>query len=149
MGYSQFDRFVAKLRLLLRVGREKYPGQPSQNNIIVVQSNITLPLPSGSFDHFTMLAPLEHLPRPFSLLSEACRVLKSGGPCILTMPFSSFDAVFSVLSIITVDKKSAFEQHQERVSLESLKRVLRTMVFTCPDSEYFGIGLNNWLVSKT
>ena len=53
----------------------------------IVASAESLPLSDGSFDHFILTEVLEHLPRPDKALSEASRVLKTGGHGVISMPF--------------------------------------------------------------
>lgn len=47
----------------------------------------SLPLSDGSFDHFLLTEVLEHVPSPEKVLSEASRVLKTGGQGVISMPF--------------------------------------------------------------
>src|SRR5713226_2893822 len=47
-----------------------------------------IPLPDGGFDHVVMLAVLEHLVQPESVLRETHRILAPGGSLILTWPSS-------------------------------------------------------------
>jgi SAM-dependent methyltransferase len=60
-----------------------------QSGVKCVDHNILqapLPFASGSFDVVSMLAVLEHLPRPLTVLQEVTRLLRPGGLLIVTVP---------------------------------------------------------------
>lgn len=54
---------------------------------IIADLNKPLPLKSGSADHIITLEVMEHLYEPRIMLSEAFRVLRSGGELTLSVPF--------------------------------------------------------------
>ncbi|MGB3070987.1 MAG: methyltransferase domain-containing protein [Ottowia sp.] len=54
---------------------------------IISDLNKPLPIPSVSFDHIVSLEVLEHLHDPQMMLSEAFRILKSGGSITVSAPF--------------------------------------------------------------
>ncbi len=56
-------------------------------NIDVVCDVEHLAFPDGSFDTVVSTQVLEHVPRPWRMLQEINRVLKSGGVCMLSAPF--------------------------------------------------------------
>lgn len=56
-------------------------------NIDVVGDALNLPFESGTFDTIISTQVLEHIEKPWVMVKEIGRVLKSGGVCILTAPF--------------------------------------------------------------
>jgi ubiquinone/menaquinone biosynthesis C-methylase UbiE len=137
-------------RLLSGVGLDKYAGESKQDKISVVHADITtrLPLESGQFDHVTMLAVLEHLVKPESVLAEAYRLLWPGGTLIMTWPSSAVDPLLEILTRIKlVNDELGFDQHQPRIPVVRLKTMLQRIGFTRVENGKFEMGLNNWLVA--
>ncbi len=60
-----------------------------ENNQVNVQANLTkrLPFDDDYADTVVSFQVMEHLPEPFSFLSESYRILKSGGKIFITVPF--------------------------------------------------------------
>ena len=54
---------------------------------IVANLNVAIPLLDQSVDHVVSFEVLEHLSSPHVMLSEALRVLRSGGELTVTVPF--------------------------------------------------------------
>jgi SAM-dependent methyltransferase len=52
-----------------------------------VDLNAELPFEDGSFDTILLTDVLEHLPEPVGAISEAARILRSGGKLIIGVPF--------------------------------------------------------------
>ncbi len=53
----------------------------------IVSDASLIPLPDNSFDIVIMGELLEHVPEPLLVLKEACRLLRSGGKALITVPF--------------------------------------------------------------
>jgi ubiquinone/menaquinone biosynthesis C-methylase UbiE len=137
-------------RLQLGVGIDEHVGRKNHERILIVRADIasTLPVGTARFDHVTMLAVLEHLQHPDSVLSEAHRILRPGGSLILTWPSAAVDPILSLLTRIgIVNNDLGFEQHQPRIPLESLMDRLRRIGFGRIKDGTFELGLNNWLVA--
>jgi ubiquinone/menaquinone biosynthesis C-methylase UbiE len=137
-------------RLVSGVGLDEYVGQSPREKISILRADITgnLPLENAQFDHVTMLAVLEHLAQPATVLAEACRILRPGGSLIMTWPSSMVDPLLEVLTRIKlVNNELGFDQHQPRIPLEKLQAMLRTTGFTRFETGKFELGLNNWLVA--
>jgi len=139
-----------KSRIVSGVGLDEHIGQSPQDKISIVRADITasLPMESAQFDHVTMLAVLEHLAQPASVLAEAYRILRPQGSLIMTWPSSAVDPILEVLTRLElVNNELGFEQHQPRIPLEKLQNMLRGIGFTRFETGTFELGLNNWLVA--
>ena len=95
-----------------------------------------------------MLAVLEHLVKPESVLAEAYRLLRPGGTLIMTWPSSVVDPLLEILTRIKlVNDELGFDQHQPRIPVATLKTMLQRIGFTRVENGKFEMGLNNWLVA--
>lgn len=107
-----------------------------------------LPFPAGLFDHVVMLAVLEHLTEPEGVLGEAHRVLAPGGSLIMTWPASAVDPILGVLRRLRlISDEMESDHHQERIPIETLKRMLDKIGFQRFVHRRFEWGLNNLLVA--
>jgi SAM-dependent methyltransferase len=116
-----------------------------------VQADIraTLPLDSDQFDHVVMLAVLEHLVEPEPVLREAFRILAPGGSLILTWPSSMVDPILSVLHVLRlISDEMESDEHQKRIPLAELQKMLRGIGFKEFLHERFEFGLNNLMVAS-
>jgi SAM-dependent methyltransferase len=116
-----------------------------------VHGDITAPLPveSGQFDHVVMLAVLEHLREPESVLREAYRILAPGGSLILTWPSEMVDPILKVLhGLGLVSDEMESDEHQTRIPAETLRTMLQRIGFQKFVHERFEFGLNNLMVAS-
>lgn len=146
---APFLDYVAD-RLDLGVGIDEYAGRTTNEKVRIFSGDITsaLPLSSEQFDHVTMLAVLEHLQQPKSVLAEAHRILRPCGSLVLTWPSALVDPLLGVvIRLGMVDQGMHTEQHQPRIPLESLVDMLRHIGFGRIETGTFELGLNNWLVA--
>jgi len=137
-------------RLLSGIGLDENPGESTEGKISVVRANITYPLPleSGQFDHVTMLAVLEHLVSPQNVLAESYRLLRPGGSLIMTWPSALVDPILEVLTRLRLlNDELGFHQHQPRIPVPKLRRILKGIGFTEIEDGTFEFGLNHWLVA--
>jgi SAM-dependent methyltransferase len=116
-----------------------------------VRGDITAPLPvePGQFDHVVMLAVLEHLREPESVLREAYRILAPGGSLILTWPSEVVDPILKVLhGLGLVSGEMESDEHQKRIPVETLRMMLQRIGFQKFVHERFEFGLNNLMVAS-
>jgi SAM-dependent methyltransferase len=116
-----------------------------------VHGDITAPLPveSGHFDHVVMLAVLEHLAEPEPVLREAHRILAPGGSLIMTWPSGWVDPLLKVLhGLGLVSDEMESQEHQKRIPLEALRRILQRIGFREFVHESFEFGLNHLMVAS-
>jgi SAM-dependent methyltransferase len=116
-----------------------------------VHGDITAPLPveSGQFDHVVMLAVLEHLREPESVLREAYRILAPGGSLILTWPSEMVDPILKVLhGLGLVSDEMESDEHQTRIPAETLRTMLQRIGFQKFVQQRFEFGLNNLMVAS-
>jgi ubiquinone/menaquinone biosynthesis C-methylase UbiE len=108
----------------------------------------TLPYADASFDIVTMLAVLEHLDQPGTLLREVRRVLRPEGCMILTVPSKAAKPVLDFLSfrlgLISCDEISDHKEYYDRSSLGDL---FASTGFTMKVHGYFQLGMNNFCVA--
>ncbi len=133
------------------VGIDELARPASFDHITIIRADITHPLPvtTGEFDHVTMLAVLEHLPRPESVLAECHRLLKSGGSLVMTWPGAIVDPLLMMLTRLgLVSREMSAEQHQPRIPLSKLKEMLRQIGFSSVEHGTFQLGVNNWLAAR-
>lgn len=132
------------------VGLDEYSGESGQNKISVIRADIKarLPFESEQFDHVTMLAVLEHLAQPASVLAETYRILRPHGSLIMTWPSPMVDPILEVLTRLRlVNNELGFDQHQPRMPIKQIKEMLQQIGFMEFKNGTFELGLNNWLVA--
>jgi len=137
-------------RLISGVGLDEHAGVSPRDKISIVSADITasLPLESAQFDHVTMLAVLEHLTQPISVLTEAYRILRPHGTLVLTWPSPAVDPILEILTHLKlVHQELGFDQHQPRIPKNKLKEMLEEIGFVRFQVGIFEMGLNNWLVA--
>jgi SAM-dependent methyltransferase len=116
----------------------------------VVCADITRPLPlaDAQFDHVLMLAVLEHLRDPDPVLCEAFRILRPGGSLLLTWPRAIVDPLLNCLHRVgLVSKEMESQEHQHRIPIENLLRMLEQIGFEGFTHRAFELGLNNLLIA--
>ena len=137
-------------RIVSGVGLDEHAGISPRIKITILPADITASLPLGNaqFDHVTMLAVLEHLTQPASVLAEAFRILRPHGSLILTWPSPIVDPILEVLTRLkVVHRELGFDQHQPRIPTKKLIEMLKEIGFTRFEHGTFEMGLNHWLVA--
>lgn len=107
-----------------------------------------LPLNDAQFDHVMMLAVFEHLAEPESVLREAFRILAPGGSLIMTWPAAMVDPILNVLHTLhLVSDEMESDEHQKRMPVTEVQRLLEHVGFRQFHHEKFELGLNNLMVA--
>jgi ubiquinone/menaquinone biosynthesis C-methylase UbiE len=95
-----------------------------------------------------MLAVLEHIADPSTMLTEIFRILVPGGSLIMTWPQPLVDPILGFLSRAgMVSGEMESDHHQPRIPLDRLEAMLRKIGFREFKHRKFELGMNNLLVS--
>jgi demethylmenaquinone methyltransferase / 2-methoxy-6-polyprenyl-1,4-benzoquinol methylase len=115
---------------MLRVGRERAAKRKAGGRVAFVEGNAeALPLPSDSFDAYTIAFGIRNVPRVDKALGEAYRVLKRGGR-FLVLEFSRVDIplidrlydAYSFAAIPAIGKIVTGDGEPYRYLVESIRR---------------------------
>ena len=95
-----------------------------------------------------MLAVLEHLAEPETVLREAHRILAPGGSLVMTWPNSVVDPLLHLLHRIgLVSDEMESDEHKPRLPLAKLQSLLCQIGFVRFEHRTFEWGLNNLMVA--
>ena len=115
---------------MLRVGRERAARRKSGERVTFIEGNAeALPLPSDSFDAYTIAFGIRNVPRIDKALAEAYRVLKRGGR-LLVLEFSRVDTpvldriyeAYSFTAIPALGKVVTGDGEPYRYLVESIRK---------------------------
>jgi SAM-dependent methyltransferase len=81
-GTAKYKKFIVP-HTSKYIAYDMFPG----DNIDVVGDVLNVSLPSGTFDTIISTQVLEHVEKPWVMVAEISRLLKTGGICILSAPF--------------------------------------------------------------
>lgn len=108
-----------------------------------------LPFEPESFDIVTMLAVLEHLSDPLSMMRETQRILKKGGRLVLTVPSKIAKPVLEFLAYrIGIVSVTEMRDHKQYYDHAELKKLFSQTSITIESHRYFQLGMNNYCVVK-
>ena len=108
-----------------------------------------LPFADNEFDHVVMLAVLEHLRQPESVLREAHRILARGGSLFLTWPSAMVDPILKVLHAFRlISDEMESQEHQKRILVAALRGMLQKIGFREFLHRCFEFGLNHLMVAR-
>jgi ubiquinone/menaquinone biosynthesis C-methylase UbiE len=114
-----------------------------------VRLNETLPFMDNSFDVVSMLAVLEHLDCPESMLQEICRVLRPNGFLVGTVPSKIAKHVLEFLSYrLGIVNKDEIRDHKQYYNRGSIVALLTKTGFTDIKHQYFQFAMNNYFVAS-
>jgi len=109
----------------------------------------SLPFNNETFDLITLLAVLEHLDHPLSILKECARLLKPGGAILLTVPSKRAKPVLEFLAyrlgLVSADEIRDHKRYFNREDLFILLGGVDSL--SIKRHQYFQLGLNNHLVA--
>ena len=109
----------------------------------------TLPFVDNSFDAVSMLAVLEHLDYPESMLREICRVLRPNGFLVGTVPSNIAKPVLEFLSYrLGIVNQDEIRDHKQYFNRGSIVALLTNAGFTDIEHRYFQFGMNNYFVAS-
>ncbi|MDR0286551.1 MAG: class I SAM-dependent methyltransferase [Clostridiales bacterium] len=123
--------------------------QTEKLTTMCVRLDGTLPFADNSFDVVTMLAVLEHLDRPKSMLREVCRVLRPNSFLAATVPSNAAKPILEFLSYrIGIVNQDEIRDHKQYYNRNSIVALLSTTGFTDIKHQYFQFGLNNYFLAS-
>lgn len=116
-------------------------------NVEIVPMNIQkkIDLPSNTANVITMLAVLEHLQYPDEVLKECKRILKPGGVLLVTVPSPSNEPLLNVLSWFMLVRREMIHQHENYFTPERLKKMCKNAGYSKYSVELFELGYNTFL----
>ncbi len=108
-----------------------------------------LPFEPESFDIVTMLAVLEHLADPLSMMRETRRILKNNGRLVLTVPSKIAKPVLEFLAYrVGIVSVNEMRDHKQYFDHAELKKLFSKTGMTIECHQYFQLGMNNYCVVK-
>ena len=106
-----------------------------------------LPFAEKEFDVVTMLAVLEHLSTPTSVMHEIRRVLRPGGKVVLTVPSRAAKPVLEFLAFrLGIVSSVQIADHKKYFNKKDLVALFTETGFIIENHSYFQAGMNNFCV---
>jgi len=146
----------AFLRLISPVISKGYGFDPKatlqeQGNIVLSRMRLddSIPLPESSMDCVVMLALLEHVADPGTLVREAARVLKPGGVLVATTPTPSARSLLEFLAFrLRCISTEEIRDHRHYFTSEMLKGLFESCGFMQVRVSGFQFGFNQLAVAR-
>lgn len=114
-----------------------------------VALNQSLPFANSDFDAVVMLAVLEHLQYPESVLKECLRVLQPNGLLIGTVPSKIAKPVLEFLAYrLHILNENEIRDHKTYFNRQSLRKILIQSGFSDIHHRYFQLGMNNFFTCR-
>lgn len=110
-------------------------------------SSIPLPIPNTAFDVVTMLAVLEHLNNPNSIIKECFRTLKPKGKLILTTPSPPSKPILEAMAKLNLISREGIADHKHYFSTKEIIALLSNEGFTKIKIWHKALGLNTVAVA--
>lgn len=105
-----------------------------------------LPFLNSNFDVIALLAVIEHLRNPRSVLSLLYRLLADEGLLLITTPTSVGDKISSLINMITVGMRGRSCPHMRIFTRESLIALIDEVGFQVKTYRKFEFGANQLLI---
>ncbi|MCL0091668.1 class I SAM-dependent methyltransferase [Dehalococcoidales bacterium] len=105
-----------------------------------------LPLLNSTFDVIALLAVIEHLRNPRSVLSFSYRLLKNEGLLLITTPTSVGDKISSLIQFATVGTREPSYPHVRIFTRESLTALIEEVGFQVKTYRKFELGANQLFI---
>lgn len=114
------------------------------------QASTYLPFKNESFDIVIMLAVLEHLHYPESMLQEISRVLKPKGAAIITAPSHAAKPVLEFLAFkLHIVSEAEIADHKRYFNKRDLQQILESIPsLHLERHHYFQCGMNNFAIMR-
>jgi 2-polyprenyl-3-methyl-5-hydroxy-6-metoxy-1,4-benzoquinol methylase len=128
-------------------GFDKKVNAHTDGNLVFRNAYIDeeIPMDTGSVDYVTLIAVLEHLEKPESVLSECNRILKKDGKILLTTPAPISKPILEFLSYrLNIVSPVEIMDHKHYYSKSELKSMLERCGFKESYIRSFEFGLNNF-----
>jgi len=153
LGCGATFRFLRRARHLAKRlwGIDAVADDTVEGNITVQRGDITAPLPfaDAAADQVTMLAVVEHLKQPASVLRECNRILRSEGRVVVTTPSQLGIHVHEGMRRLGLVRDVEEDEHQDfSMSTRVLADWLQTAGFDVETSYAFELGMNLLAVGR-
>lgn len=107
-----------------------------------------MPFTDNSFDIVTMLAVLEHIEQPHSMLKEVYRVLRPSGIFVGTVPSKAAKPVLEFLAYrLGIINAIEMRDHHHYYCKNSLIAILKSNGFCDIEHTYFQLWMNNYFIA--
>lgn len=110
-----------------------------------------IPLPAETINIITMMAALEHLEIPQTILDECFRILKENGKLIITTPTPQAKPILEFLAFkLNLLSPNQIREHQNYFHPNAIKQMLTLSGFRKINikTEYFEFGFNSLIAAK-
>ncbi len=129
-----------KAKMKKVIGVDSVVPAYKKGNLEIIQADLTKPWPikPNTADVVTMLAVLEHLPKPQVILKEVYRILKPGGTLLITVP-SQYSQWWleKLLAPLGLVRKDMINQHKNYFKPDILTKLTQKAGFTQVRARYF------------
>lgn len=102
----------------------------------------------GNFNTITMIALIEHIKNPASMLKQSYELLTDGGDLVITTPTPLGDTLHKIGAKFGLTSKAAVETHVKIYAYEDLQNVLNSFGFDIYIYQKFVLGMNQMCVAR-
>ena len=101
-----------------------------------------------TFDTILMIAFIEHLEDPGSMLESAARLLDENGTLVITTPTPFADRLHGLLATMGLTSKDAVEEHYSLFSRQDMEALLSSIDIKIGRCKRFELGLNQLFICE-